>query len=235
MNAVQYSTGNHLLDALPASELADLERDLTVVAFKAHQSTQSIGRPMSHVDFPIDAVLSVVATLKNGDSVEVGTVGSESFVASDAALNSTWSSRTSFCQVQGTVGQMTIDRFDARRGASGAFPRFMRQNVRATLFSTQQFVACNIKHTVLQRCARWLAMTADRVGRPNFTLTHEFLAIMLGVRRAGVSEAADTLHQLGAIEYRRGAVTIVDRAILEGVACECYEACKATFASSLLE
>lgn len=235
MNAVQYSTGNHLLDALPASELADLERDLTVVAFKAHQSTQSIGRPMSHVDFPIDAVLSVVATLKNGDSVEVGTVGSESFVASDAALNSTWSSRTSFCQVQGTVGQMTIDRFDARMGASGAFPRFMRQNVRATLFSTQQFVACNIKHTVLQRCARWLAMTADRVGRPNFTLTHEFLAIMLGVRRAGVSEAADTLHQLGAIEYRRGAVTIVDRAILEGVACECYEACKATFASSLLE
>jgi CRP-like cAMP-binding protein len=190
---------------------------------------------MSHVDFPIDAVLSVVATLKNGDSVEVGTVGSESFVASDAALNSTWSSRTSFCQVQGTVGQMTIDRFDARMGASGAFPRFMRQNVRATLFSTQQFVACNIKHTVLQRCARWLAMTADRVGRPNFTLTHEFLAIMLGVRRAGVSEAADTLHQLGAIEYRRGAVTIVDRAILEGVACECYEACKATFASSLLE
>jgi CRP-like cAMP-binding protein len=235
VNAVPYSTGNHLLDALPASELADLERDLTVVAFKAHQSTQSIGRPMSHVDFPIDAVLSVVATLKNGDSVEVGTVGSESFVASDAALNSTWSSRTSFCQVQGTVGQMTIDRFDARMGASGAFPRFMRQNVRATLFSTQQFVACNIKHTVLQRCARWLAMTADRVGRPNFTLTHEFLAIMLGVRRAGVSEAADTLHQLGAIEYRRGAVTIVDRAILEGVACECYEACKATFASSLLE
>src|SRR6202022_4221404 len=101
-----YSSGNRLLDALPAGDFANLEQDITIVALSAHQSTNSIGRPLRHVDFPIDAVLSVVATLKNGDTVEVGTVGSEGFVESEAALASRVSSRTAFCQVRGRVGRM---------------------------------------------------------------------------------------------------------------------------------
>jgi CRP-like cAMP-binding protein len=234
MNVVQYSSGNRLLDALPASDLASLESDLTIVALKAHQSTHSVGRVMSHVDFPIDAVLSVVATLKNGDTVEVGTVGSESFVESEAALESSVSSRTSFCQVEGSVGRMSIDCFEQRMAKSVMFARFMRHNVRAVLFSSQQFTVCNVKHSILQRCARWLAMTADRVGRPQFTLTIDFLAIMLGVPSAKVAEAADALRMMGAIEYRQGLVTIVDGDSLERVACECYGASKAAFAESLL-
>jgi sulfite reductase beta subunit-like hemoprotein len=105
----------------------------------------------------------------------------------------------------------------------------MRRNVRATLFSAQQFAACNVKHSILQRCARWLSMTQDRVERGGFVLTHEFLAIMLGVRRASVSEAAEALQTLGAITYQRGAVAVVDRALLNAAACECYEACKLAF------
>jgi CRP-like cAMP-binding protein len=234
MTVVQYSSGNRLLDALPASDLASLERDLTIVTLKAHQSTHSAGRVMSHVDFPIDAVLSVVATLKNGETVEVGTVGSESFVESDAALESSIASRTAFCQVQGSVGRMSLACFEERMTTSAMFARFMRHNVRAVLFSSQQFTVCNLKHSVLQRCARWLAMTADRVGRPQFTLTLEFLAIMLGVPSAKVAEAADALQIMGAIEYRKGAVTVVDGGSLERVACECYEASKSAFAESLL-
>ena len=229
-----YSGGNQLLDALPAADSATLERDLTIVALKAHQATHSIGQAMTHIDFPIDAVLSVVATLKNGATVEVGTVGNESFVESEAALHSAVSSRTAFCQVEGRVGRMTLESFEGRMETSPVFARFMRHNVRATLFSTQQFTVCNVQHNVLQRSARWFAMTADRVGRPHFTLTPEFLAIMLGVRPTAVSEASDALQQTGAIDYRRGVVTIVDRGILERVACECYNACKASFAVSLL-
>jgi CRP-like cAMP-binding protein len=234
MTVVQYSSGNRLLDALPASDLASLERDLTVVALKAHQSTHSAGRVMNHVDFPIDAVLSVVATLKNGETVEVGTVGSESFVESEAVLESSLSSRTSFCQVQGSVGRMSIACFEQRMETSVMFARFMRRNVRAVLFSSQQFTACNVKHSVLQRCARWLAMTADRVGRPQLTLTLDFLAIMLGVPSASVAEAVDALRLMGAIEYRQAVVTVLDGGGLERVACECYEASKAAFAESLL-
>ena len=231
--ATAFSSGNRVLDALAPPDFAGIEHDLEIVTLSAHQFTHSMGSTMHHVDFPIDAVLSVVATLANGDSVEVGTVGSESFVEADAALDSTISSRTSFCQVKGRVGRMTVARFEERMQTSVPFARLMRHNVRAALFSTQQFVACNAKHSVLQRCARWLCMTADRVGGAEFTLTHDFLSIMLGVRRAGVSEAADALSRLGAIQYRRGAVTVLDKNVLEGAACECYQACRRAFVASL--
>lgn len=234
MTVAVFSSGNSVLDALPATELAGIEADFEIITLSAHQSTHSIGGPMHYVDFPIDAVLSVVATLVNGDTVEVGTVGRESFVEAGAALGSKTSTRTAFCQVRGRVGRMPIDHFQERMANSAPFARLMAHNVRATLFTAQQYAACNVKHSVRQRCARWLCMTADRVGSNQFTLTHEFLAIMLGVRRAGVSEAADSLHRLGAIEYKRGVVTVLDRSLLEGVACECYEACRHAFMTSLL-
>lgn len=235
MNPGAYSSGNRLLDALPQVDRADLQADLEIVTLAAHKFTNSVGKVMGHVDFPIDAVLSVVATLNNGESVEVGTVGSEGFVESDAALDSSLSQRTSFCQVRGTVGRMSIGRFESRMANSGSFARLMRRNVRAALFSAQQFAACNVKHTILQRCARWLSMTEDRVGNADFKLTYDFLAIMLGVRRAGVSEAVDTLQHIGAITYHRGAVTVLDQVLLNATACECYRACKLAFAVSLQE
>src|SRR6202022_959639 len=100
MRRIAFSSGNRVLDALPPRDLADLSRDLEIVPLTAHEFTHSVGGTMHHVDFPIDAVLSVVATLANGDSVEVGTVGCESFVEADAALDSSIASRTSFCQVR---------------------------------------------------------------------------------------------------------------------------------------
>jgi CRP-like cAMP-binding protein len=208
------------LDALPQEDLADLKADLQTVELAAHQFTQSVGSVMSHVDFPVDAVLSVVATLKNGDTV--------------AALNSSLSRRTAFCQVRGKVLRMSIERFEHRMGNSVTFARLMRRNVQASLFTAQQFTACNTKHSLLQRCARWLSMTADRVGSTHFTLTHDFLSIMLGVRRAGVSEAADALQKIGAITYRHGRVIVLDPDLLNATACECYEACKHAFAIALL-
>ena len=228
-----YVSGNQLLDALPAADRSDLGRDVRIVTLAARKSTRDDGAVMKYVDFPIDAVLSVVAWLDNGDSVEVSTVGSESFVETDAALESPRSQRSSFCQLSGTVGRMPIEQFEARMGENPTFARFMHRNVRATLFNAQQFAACNAKHTVLQRCARWLSMTEDRVAGPGFSLTHEVLSVMLGVRRSSVSQAADALQRMGAISYRRGAITIRDRTLLHATACECYGACKAAFATSL--
>jgi CRP-like cAMP-binding protein len=185
-----FVSGNRLLDSLPLSDRADLEGDLTTVMLEAHDSMHVAGSSVTFVYFPIDAVLSVVATLEDGDDVEVGTVGNESFVETDAALDSKFAQRTSFCQVRGSVRRMSIGRFEARMAGSSTFARSVRRNVRATLFSAQQFAACNVKHSIQQRCARWMSMTHDRVGGVGFILTHEFLAIMLGVRRASVSEAA---------------------------------------------
>lgn len=228
-----YSFGNRVLDALPTFDLPELRNELQVVSLAAGQYTHVLGEPMDHVDFPIDAVLSVVATLENGDTVEVNTIGREGFVEAYAALDLVVAPRTSFCQVGGNVARMPIASFRRRMTNSAPFARLIYHNVSAMLFSAQQFVACNAKHALIQRCARWLLMTADRVGTARFPLTHDFLAIMLGVRRASVSEAAESLQRSGAIEYHRGKVTIASRASLEAAACECYELCRVAFSASL--
>ena len=211
---------------MPVADRPGLAADLEILTLSAHDVTHALGAAMEHVDFPIGALVSVVATLENGEVVEVGAIGREGFVEVDAVLGSYVARRAMFCQVAGQVGRMPMARFVQRMETSRPFARLMRQSVTAAMFTTQQFAACNAQHTVLQRCARWLLMTADRVGRERLSLTHDFLAIMLSVRRAGVSEAANVLQQLGAIEYQRGTVTIVNATRLGAEACECYEACK---------
>jgi hypothetical protein len=116
---------------------------------------------------------------------------------------------------------------------SDAFAQVMHSNVLAALFSSQQFAVCNLKHTVFQRCARWLAMTADRVDRPQFSLSREFLAIMLGAKAPVVAEATNRLEDVGAVAYRGSEVSVLDAVALHDAACECYALSKAAFAASL--
>jgi len=232
--AAAYRLGNQLLDALPAGDAPGLAGDVVILTLTAKQSTQSAGERIAYVDFPIDAVLSVIARLKSGETVEVGTVGNESFVELGAALDSTLASRTSFCQVEGRVARMRVEHFRRRMATSDAFARAMRTNVLAALFSSQQFAVCNLKHTVAQRCARWLAMTADRVDRPEFSLSREFLAIMLGAKASVVAEATDRLEGAGALAYRGSEVRVLDARALHNAACECYAIAKAAFAASLV-
>jgi CRP-like cAMP-binding protein len=130
---------------------------------------------------------------------------------------------------------MTLRRFRARMDDNSSFARLMRRSVTATLFSAQQLAACNAKHRVEAQCARWLLATRDRVRRDAFPLTHDALSILLGVRRASVSVAIQSLEAAGAIVHQRGMVTITDAASLRAAACECYEDCKATSQQVLLD
>ena len=187
------------------------------------------------MDFPIDAVISIVATMRNGDAVEVGTVGCEGFMETDAALESDTARRGSFCQISGTVARMSLTRFRERMDDSATFARLMRRSVTATLFNAQQIAACNAKHLLEQQCARWLLMTRDRVGHDSFPLTHDSLAILLGARRASVTVAAQSLQTRGAIVQRRGLVTIANAEALRAASCECYEDCMEAFGLALLD
>ncbi len=226
------ASGNRLLDALSGVDLVGIEDDVTIVRINSHESNQTGGRAMRFVDFPIDAVLSVLVTL-DGRSVEVASTGNEGFVDAEAVLESVVAPRSTVCQVSGRVGRMTIETFQTRL-ESASFARLMRKNVSASLFSTQQYLACNAKHPILARCARWLMMTADRAARTEFTLSREFLAIMLGIPLAELHEVTVALERAGAVQYQQSKVTILNPAILESHACECYGACKAAFARSLL-
>jgi CRP-like cAMP-binding protein len=125
--------------------------------------------------------------------------------------------------------------FRAAMDGRGELFGFVQRSVGARLFAAEQLVGCNITHTLRERCARWLLMTRDRVRRDEFPLTHDFLAMMLGVRRASVTEIAGELQDEGAIRYQRGLVTIVDEAKLMQRACECYAAITEEFERVLTE
>jgi len=216
--------GNRLLAALSEVTRARVEATVDVVALERQQYTNRYDTPMETVDFPIDAVMSVVATLANGSTCEVATVGREGFVEADAALASRIAHRTSFCQIPGHVARMPIDAFQAELDTNPEFRALVLRAVRTRTFMTEQLATCNLKHTIVERFARWLLMTRDRLERAQFNVTHEFLAMMLGARRAGVSQAAATLQAGGCIAYRRGIVMILNDDLLAARACECYAA-----------
>ena len=230
-----YVSGNRLLDALSGDDPTGLRNDLEMITLPSRHWLAPYAGPRHHVDFPIDAVISIVATLRNGDAVEVGTIGCEGFIETDAALEADSARRGSYCQVSGDIARMTLRRFRERMDENTAFARLMRRSVTATLFTAQQFAACNAKHDVEERCARWLLMTRDRVGRDSFPLTHDSLGLLLGVRRASVSVATQSLQAYGAITCSRGMVTVVDAAKLRDAACECYADCMEAFEQSLAE
>jgi hypothetical protein len=224
-------SGNRLLDALSDRDLVDIERDVEIIMMRAHQPSLSAGEPMQHVHFPIDAVLSIIVTL-DGKSVEVGTIGNESFVEGDAALGAVFAARSTICQVDGRVGRMLMEVFRERLG-SESFARLMRNNVGAALYCTQQYLACNAKHSTLARCARWLLMTADRAGRTEFTLNQTFLGIMLSVHEDEMRGVTDELNRLGAVSYAKANVSIIDAELLARISCGCYDSCKNAYAKSL--
>jgi len=228
-----YQGGNRLLDALPRSDAAAIARDLDVVGLRLHELVEEPGSAYEYVDFPIDAVYSVIAVLANGDGCEVGTVGREGFVAAEASLGQMRSRRTTVCQVPGRAARMRRAIFDRALRDIAELQRLTQRNVSARLYASEQFTACNLMHPVAERCARWLMMTCDRVGRDGFELTQDFLATMLGVRRAGVTQAAKSLKDTGAIEYHRGHVMVRDRAKLIAASCECYHATRDAFEDAL--
>ncbi|GAC1571321.1 MAG: Crp/Fnr family transcriptional regulator [Candidatus Elarobacter sp.] len=232
--AQAYEGGNRLIDALPRAQIDTLIDDLQIVTLVAHEHTQEPGRFFDAVDFPIDAVYSLIAVLSNGDACEVGTVGCEGFVAAEAALGETVARRTALCRIPGRIARMKPAAFARALTASPELSLLAQRNVSARLYASEQFTTCNSMHTVVARCARWLLMTRDRVGRDDFPITQDFLATMLGVRRAGVTQAAKTLRSRGGLQYHRGCVTIVNASVLREVSCECYQATRDVFEEALL-
>jgi CRP-like cAMP-binding protein len=191
------------------------------------------GSKPNHVDFPIGAMLSVVVVFQNGETNEVGVVGRDGFVPIEPVVDEPKCRRTVFCQVAGDVVRVPIGDFQRQMATRGRLSQLAQRSVGARLFTAEQLVSCNLSHSVQQRCARWLLMTHDRVGFDEFPLTHEFLSMMLGVRRAGVSEAAAVLQRDGAIRYHRGRVTIIDKQLLVSASCECYTATSDAFERAL--
>ena len=185
--------------------------------------------PIKHVYFPVTMLGSLVTVLEDGSTIESGTVGREGMSGVPVILNAEHTPMETLVQIEG----------DAFRAPSAvikeAFDRgktlyvILNKYIHTLFVIASQSAACNRRHQVEARLARWLLMSSDGIGSDDIAITHEFLAAMLGVRRPGVTEAAVKLQDDGMIQYKRGGVRIVDREALEDVSCECYHLVKGEF------
>jgi CRP-like cAMP-binding protein len=213
---------NRLLAGLPRESYERLRPRLTPVQIALKEILWEKDAPIRYVYFPLNGVLSMVSIMGDGTSVEVGTVGNEGLLGVPVFLGATRASLRAFSQVPGVALRMTSE--DLRDAVNDNEPlRGRLQLYTQALFTMlAQASACNRAHTAHQRMALWLLLCHDRVGADTFPMTHEFLAQMVGVRRATVTEEAGRLQASGAIDYQRGILTVSDREALEGAACECY-------------
>jgi CRP-like cAMP-binding protein len=220
---------NRLLAALPAAEFDTLHPHLTVVDFAPGEAIHAPGAPIRHVYFPLTGCSSVVASDAEGDLLEVGTIGREGLVGLAAFHDADGGPLETICQVAGEYARLPVAALRAAAAPDTALARLLHRYSQVTAHFTAQVAACNRFHEMPERCARWLLLTHDRVGRDRFNLTHEFLGYMLGVRRPGVTVAMGALQRAGLVTYHRGEVAILDRDGLENGTCECYRALTAEY------
>ena len=220
---------NRLLSLLAPADYARLRPHLEFTALKYRQSLYRAHKPIGYVYFIETGVGSLVNTMANGDAAEVGTIGNEGVVGLPLVLQDERSPTSVYIQVPGTGFRMTASRFQKEMARSASMRTVMLHYTHAFFNQVAQSAACNQFHSLEQRCCRWLLMTHDRMGSNDFLLTQEFLAMMLGVQRTGVSVAAGALQRAGLITYTRGNVSIRDRAGLERRTCECYGVSKREF------
>lgn len=228
----QDHTGNRLLDVLPTAEQTELLRGLRVVALPIKRVLFEPEQAIKAVHFPLDGVVSLVTPLEEGAIVEVATVGNEGVVGVPLVSGGSLAVRA-ISQVPGKALRMDAAAFLLHLEQVDRFRQVVESYTQALFGQISQAAACNRLHSNEERLSRWLLMSHDRVGTDTFPITHEFLAQMLGARRATVTLSAGLLQAAGIIRYHRGRVTILDRAQLEAVSCECYGVIKSALERAL--
>jgi CRP-like cAMP-binding protein len=221
---------NRLLAALPPAEFNRLTSRMTEVTLGHKDLLYRVGGPIDHVYFPRSGVLSAVVVMLDGQAVEAAVIGREAMAGAGVSLGAATSAEQVFCQIHPCVcRKLPAAEFVAEVAKGGPLRGVVYGYVRAALAVSARQTACNALHSVEERCVRWLLMCHDRAGGDEFNLTHEFLATMLGVRRATVTVTAGALQSAGLITYRHGKVKVIERAELEEATCECYRAIRDAF------
>ncbi|MDQ6779889.1 MAG: Crp/Fnr family transcriptional regulator [Candidatus Eremiobacteraeota bacterium] len=223
---------NAILSGLEASQAAMVVENGAIVDLRVRDQIYKPDERIDAVLFPLDCVLSVVTRMQDGSQIEVGTIGREGVSAIPLLLGASSTANESYCQVPGRCVKISADLFQALR-KNQTFGQLLDRYVQAYVNMLGQLAACNRLHRVYERCARWLLMSHDRVGSADIRLTHEYLAMMLGTQRSGVTIAAATLQHAGLIRYAKGVITILNRIGLEGASCECYAVAREQFGGML--
>jgi CRP-like cAMP-binding protein len=213
---------NRLLAALPPEALARVWPRLEPVELPLRAVLYAPEERIAHAWFPETGYVSMLAHLEDGDAAEVGLTGREGFVGLPVLLGADRDDLEAMVQNPGTALRMDAAAFREELDRLPAFRALLLRYALVHHGQVARTAACNGRHHIDQRLARWLLMAHDRTGGDGFAMTHEFLSTMLGVRRAGVTVGLGQLQKAGHIEYGRGRMEVTDRPGLESVACECY-------------
>jgi len=181
---------------------------------------------LQHVYFPTDAIVSLHYVMENGSSAEIAGVGNEGVLGVSLFMGGNTTPSLATVQTGGYGYRMKSKLMMDEFNRAGPMMRLMLRYTQALITQMSQTAVCNRHHTVEQQLCRWLLLTLDRLPSSELTMTQELIASMLGVRREGITEAAGNLQREGLISYRRGHITVIDRAGLQRHACECYEVVK---------
>jgi CRP-like cAMP-binding protein len=220
---------NRILSSLPPEDYARILPDLKAIPLKFRVSLHEPGDKMPYVYFPNTGVISMLTVMEDGAAVEIATIGNEGMTDLFVFLGLEESDSRLLIQVPGTAMRMESARFREHVAQIPALRALLGYYAVALFALVAQSAACNRMHPNVERCARWLLMTHDRVDADEFPMTHDFLSEMLGVRRPSVSVAAEALRDAGFITYHRGKVTVLDRPGLESASCECYRLIRERF------
>ncbi|WP_262966599.1 Crp/Fnr family transcriptional regulator [Methylobacter psychrophilus] len=225
---------NYLLNALPAVEYACLFPHLEQVPMPLGKILYEFGDQLHHAYFPTTCIVSKLYVMENGASAEIAVIGNEGIIGVDLVMGGGTMPNRAIVQSGGYAYRLRahlliqqFDRFGGRR--SGALNRLLLRYAQALMIQMAQTAACNRHHSVDQQLCRWLLLSLDRSAANELIMTQELIANMLGVRREGVTEAANKLQKAGLINYCRGHIRVLDRPGLEMRVCECYQVVKTEF------
>ena len=220
---------NHLLELLSQTDRDRLLSSMERLAVEQGHPVFDRRQPITHVHFPLSAMVSLVTIMEDGSTAEVGTIGNEGLAGLALLFGGREDANTAFYQIPGETLVMPAENFEQELSRCSPFRQIVHRYAQAFYTQVAQSTACNRLHPVEQRLARWILMSQDRAGNQTIQLTQEFIAQMLGVRRATVSVVAGTLQQAGLIRYRRGVIEVLDRNGVEEASCECYARVRSEF------
>jgi len=214
---------NYLLAALPEAEFVRVKSKLESVSFKLGEVLYESGDKLDHVYFPTTAIISMLYVMENGATAEIGVVGNDGLIGNALFLGGDTTTSRAVIQSAGEAVKMQAKQVKTEFALGGKFQELLLRYTQALMTQISQTAVCNRLHSLEQQLCRWLLLSHDRLDSNVLVMTHDLISNMLGVRREGVTLAAQKLAKRKLIKNVRGTITVVDRQGLEEAACECYE------------
>jgi len=214
---------NYLLAALPKDEFARVKSRLELVSYKLGEVLYESGDKMDYVYFPTTAIISMLYMMENGTTAEIGVVGNDGLIGNALFMGGDTTTSRAIIQSAGELFKMKAKDVKAEFALGGMFQQMLLRYTQALMTQISQTAVCNRLHSLEQQLCRWLLLSHDRLDSDNLVMTHDLISNMLGVRREGVTLAAQKLAKRKLIKNIRGTILIIDRQGLEEAVCECYE------------